>query len=70
MQEKIAARRVTMSEEEALQYARRAATFKRERNRRPSLAANDPWEKKLAEGVAAYTEYRRRAKAAAGRDEE
>ncbi len=69
MQEKIAARRVTMSEEEARQYAERAVTFKRERNRPPSLASNDPWEKKLAEGVAAYTEYRKRAKAAAARGE-
>jgi len=69
MQEKIAARRVTMSEDEARQYAERAVTFKRERNRLPSLASNDPWEKKLAEGVAAYTEYRKRAKAAAGRAE-
>jgi superfamily II DNA or RNA helicase len=70
MQEKIAARRVTMSEDEARQYAERAVTFKRERDRLPSLSANDPWEKKLAEGVAAYTEYRRRAKAAAGKVEE
>jgi hypothetical protein len=28
--------------------------------RSPSLFPNDPWEKKLAESVAAYTEYRRR----------
>ena len=69
MQEKIAAKRVTMSEEEARQYAERAVTFKRERNRLPSLASNDPWEKRLAEGVAAYTEHRKRAKAAAGRVE-
>jgi hypothetical protein len=69
MQEKIAAKRVTMSEEEARQYAERALTFKRERNRLPSLTANDPWEKRLAEGVAAYTEYRRRAKTVAGEGE-
>ena len=31
MQEKIAARRVTMSEDEARQYAERAVTFKRDR---------------------------------------
>jgi len=69
MQEKIAARRVAMSEDEARQYAERAVTFKRERDRLPSLSSNDPWEKKLAEGVAAYTEYRRRAKAAVGKVE-
>ncbi len=65
MQEKIAARRLTMSEEEAREFARRAVVFKRERDRTPSITSNDPWEKKLAEGVAAYTEYVRRAKAAA-----
>ena len=69
MQEKIAARRVSMSEEEARQYAERALIFKRERGRLPSLASNDPWEKKLAEGVAAYAQYRAKAKAAAQRVE-
>ena len=67
MQEKIASRRVNMSEEEAKDYTKRAVIFKRERNRVPSLSANDPWERKLAEGVAAYTEYVRKAKAAAAR---
>ena len=65
MQEKIAARRVNMSEGEARDFAIRAMKFKAERNRLPSLSSNDPWEKKLAEGVAAHQEYRRRAKAAA-----
>ena len=65
MQEKIAARRVNMSEREARDFAIRAMKFKAERNRLPSLSSNDPWEKKLAEGVAAHQEYRRRAKAAA-----
>jgi hypothetical protein len=69
MQEKIAARRTTMSEEEARDLARRAVIFKRERDRAPSITSNDPWEKKLAEGVAAYAEYVRRAKAAAAREE-
>ncbi len=69
MQEKIAARRVTMSEEEARDFTKRAVVFKRERSRPPSLSSNDPWEKKLAEGVAAYTEYVRRAKAAAAKEE-
>ena len=67
MQEKIAARKITMPEDEARDYARRAVVFKRERDRIPSLSSNDPWEKKLAEGVAAYTEYVRRARAAAAK---
>jgi len=70
IQENIAAKRVMMSEQEARQYAERPVTFKRERDRLPSLASNDPCAKKLAEGVAAYTEYRKRAKAAAGKVEE
>jgi hypothetical protein len=68
MQEKIAARRVVMSEEDALDYTKRARRFRDERGRLPSLLSNDPWEKKLAEGVAAYTEYVRKARAAKARD--
>ena len=68
MQEKIAARRVVMSEEDALDYTKRARRFRDERGRLPSLLSNDPWEKKLAEGVAAYTEYVSKARAAKARD--
>ncbi len=63
-----AARRVTMSEEDALDYTKRARKFRDERGRLPSLLSNDPWEKKLAEGVAAYTEYVRKVRAAKARD--
>lgn len=69
MQEKIAARLITMSEEEALDYTKRARKFKEERDRLPSLLSNDPWEKRLAEGVAAYTEYVRKARAVKARGE-
>lgn len=69
MQEKISARRITMSEEEALDFTKRARKFRDERGKLPSLLSNDPWEKKLAEGVAAYTEYVRKARASKAREE-
>ena len=62
MQEKIAARKITLSYDEALQLAQRALTFKRERGRAPSLTAADPWEQKMAEGVAAYARHVAREK--------
>lgn len=50
--EVIAARRVSMSIEEARELAKRAKRFKDEKGRLPSITAADPWEKRMAEGVA------------------
>lgn len=50
--EVIAARKVSMSEEDARELVRRAARFKEEKGRLPSLTAADPWEKRMAEGIA------------------
>jgi superfamily II DNA or RNA helicase len=50
--EVIAARRVNLTLEEARQLAKRALRFKQEKGRLPSLTAQDPWEKRMAEGVA------------------
>jgi len=50
--EVIAARRVSMSEAEAFELATRAKRFKTEKGRLPSLTAMDPWEKRMAEGIA------------------
>ncbi|MEG5182264.1 DEAD/DEAH box helicase [Microcoleus sp. B4-C3] len=50
--EVIAAKRVTLSVEEARELAKRALRFKQEKGRLPSLTAVDPWEKRMAEGVA------------------
>lgn len=49
---KIAARRVTLTVEEARALSRRALQFKNERGRLPAITSTDPWEKRLAEGVA------------------
>jgi len=50
--EVIAAKRVSLTIEEARELARRAVRFKAEKGRLPSLTAMDPWEKRMAEGVA------------------
>jgi superfamily II DNA or RNA helicase len=50
--EVIAARRVNLTLEEARELAKRALRFKQERGRIPSLTAVDPWEKRMAEGIA------------------
>jgi superfamily II DNA or RNA helicase len=50
--EVIAAKRITLSVEEARDLAKRALRFKQEKGRLPSLTAVDPWEKRMAEGIA------------------
>ena len=50
--EVIAARRVNLTLEDARELAKRALRFKQERGRLPSLTAVDPWEKRMAEGIA------------------
>lgn len=48
VQSGIAAKRTPLSPEEARDYAGRAARFKKERGRLPSIDASDEWERKLA----------------------
>ncbi|HEV8034938.1 DEAD/DEAH box helicase [Yoonia sp.] len=48
----ISAKKVQLTPEEARALAKRAAAFKQERGRLPSITSVDPWEKKMAEGVA------------------
>jgi hypothetical protein len=50
--EVIAAKRVNLSLDEARELAKRALRFKKEKGRLPSLTALDPWEKRMAEGIA------------------
>jgi len=58
----ISGKKVSMSLDEARELAKRALKFKQERGRLPSITSPDPWEKKMAEGVA----YLARMKAANG----
>jgi hypothetical protein len=50
--EVIASRRLTLTLDEARDLAKRALRFKAEKGRLPSLTAVDPWEKRMAEGIA------------------
>ena len=57
----IAAKKVKLSPEEARDLAKRAVNFKQERGRLPSISAADPWEKKMAEGVAFLARMKQKA---------
>ena len=59
VQQAIAARRSTVSAEDARDLAVRAVKFKRERGQSPSMVAADPWEKMLAEGAAAFARHKK-----------
>ena len=48
----ITAKKVRITPDEARDLARRALRFKHERGRLPSITSPDPWEKRMAEGVA------------------
>jgi hypothetical protein len=50
--ETIAARKVSLTLEEARDLAKRALKFKQERGRLPEITSQDPWERRMAEGVA------------------
>lgn len=63
VQDSIAAKKITIPEEDARELARRALLFKNERGRLPALNSSDAWEKRMAEGVAALARYRAQAKA-------
>lgn len=54
----IAARRTSLTPEEAKVIAKRAVEFKRERGRLPSISSADAWEKHLAEGAAAFVRFK------------
>ncbi len=64
VQAAIEAKKVSLSEEEARELAKRALQFKLERGRLPDINSADAWEKRMAEGVAALARYRAQAKAA------
>lgn len=63
VQAAIAAKKLSISEEEARDLTKRALQFKLERGRVPDINSSDAWEKRMAEGVAALARYRAQAKA-------
>ncbi|MFA9275628.1 MAG: DEAD/DEAH box helicase [Candidatus Aquirickettsiella gammari] len=64
VQNSIAAKKLSIPEDEARDLAKRALQFKLERGRLPDINSADAWEKRMAEGVAALARYRAQAKAA------
>ncbi|MGO4684619.1 DEAD/DEAH box helicase [Hyphomicrobium sp. 2TAF46] len=54
----IAAKRTTLTPEEAKELAVRAVKFKKERGRLPSIGSTDAWEKRMAEGAAAFVKFK------------
>ncbi len=55
----ISAKRTSLTPDEAKELAVRAVQFKKERGRVPALDAQDPWERRMAEGAAAFMRYRK-----------
>ncbi len=58
----ISAKKLAISPEEALDLTAAASKFKRERGRLPEITSSDPWEQRMAAGVAALVRYRAQAK--------
>jgi len=54
----IAAKRTSLTPEEAKDLAVRAVRFKKERGRLPSISSTDAWEKRMAEGAAAFVRFK------------
>jgi hypothetical protein len=69
VQASIAAKKVSIPEDDARDLAKRALLFKNERGRLPDINSADAWEKRMAEGVAALARYRAQAKAAQAQGE-
>lgn len=59
VQSVIAARKVNIPIEEARELAKRALAFKQERGRLPDINSPDPWEKRMAEGIAALASFKK-----------
>jgi hypothetical protein len=55
----IAAKRTSLAPEEAKELAVRASRFKKERSRLPSIDAQDPWERRMAEGAVAFMRFKK-----------
>ncbi|MFL9828079.1 DEAD/DEAH box helicase [Rhodoplanes sp. SY1] len=55
----IAAKRTGLTPEEAKELAVRAFRFQKERGRLPSLTSADAWERRMAEGAAAFMRFRK-----------
>jgi superfamily II DNA or RNA helicase len=59
VQAAISAKRTALTPDEAKELAVRAVRFKKERGRTPSLTAQDAWERRMAEGAAAFMRFKK-----------
>lgn len=59
VQAAISAKRSALTPDEAKELAVRAVRFKKERGRAPSLTSQDAWEKRMAEGAAAFMRFKK-----------
>ena len=57
----VSAKKVHIDLDEARALAKRAIEFKKERGRLPQLTANDPWERRMAEGIAVLQRHKKEA---------
>jgi superfamily II DNA or RNA helicase len=55
----ISAKRTSLTPEEAKELAVRAVKFKKERGRTPAVDSQDAWERRMAEGAAAFMRFRK-----------
>jgi superfamily II DNA or RNA helicase len=55
----ISAKRTSLTPEDAKELAVRAVKFKKERGRTPSLDSQDAWERRMAEGAAAFMRFKK-----------
>jgi hypothetical protein len=55
----ISGKRSNLTPDEARELARRAVQFKKERGRQAAFDAHDAWEKRMAEGAAAFMRYKK-----------
>ena len=55
----ISAKRTSLTPEDAKELAIRAVRFKKERGRIPSLDSQDAWERRMAEGAAAFMRFKK-----------
>lgn len=57
----IGGKKISIAEDEARNLAMRALQFKTERGRLPTTNSADPWEQRMAEGMAAFARYQAQA---------
>jgi superfamily II DNA or RNA helicase len=59
MAEVISSKRIIIDPDEARELAKRAVQFKREHGRLPDLKSSDPWEQRMAQGIAVIVQLKK-----------